>query len=89
MYSDATLYISGTQPVNVTINLNKGWNLVGYPFENKTVGQVKAELQAVMRIQGFDASVQYLVSDLKDTENLTSGNGYWFFCDSSIVWCGV
>ena len=31
MKEDKILTISGSMPKEITINLNKGWNLIGYP----------------------------------------------------------
>jgi hypothetical protein len=88
MTAPATLTITGTHPVQTSIPLCTGWNLIGYP----SVG-VKTVSTALSSISGkYDLVWQYRASDLadpwksynpsvpsslNDLTNMEPGFGYW------------
>ncbi len=71
-----------------SVNLEPGWNLVGYPsFDpSYTVGDLKAELGA-MRVEGFDpSSPPYYMRVLPDAYVLRAGESYWIELPGPATW---
>jgi len=90
MAASDTLTLSGTYPLETSITLCPGWNLVGYPSMS-----VQPVATALASIDGKYTLVrQYLASDLSDPwksystsvppdfndlKNMMPGYGYWIF----------
>ncbi|MHA1962570.1 MAG: NosD domain-containing protein, partial [Candidatus Thorarchaeota archaeon] len=85
---DSNLTVAGVVPTSTTINLQTGWNLVGFPSfdDNYTVADFKAAV-AVERIEGFDGSAPpYFLRVMTDGELMQAGFGYWIQMKSETVW---
>ncbi len=71
------LTIIGTEIENKTINLNDGWNLIGYPYlEEKNI----PELYTNARVYAYNNSQWYSYNPDKPSNTLTKftpGYGYW------------
>ena len=85
---DSNLTVAGVVPTSTTINLQAGWNPVGFPSfdENFTVADLKAAF-AVERIEGSDASAPpYFLRVMADGDLLQAGFGYWIRVGSETSW---
>jgi parallel beta-helix repeat protein len=85
---DSNLTVAGVVPTSTTIDLQAGWNLVGFPSfdDNYTVADLKAAV-AVERIEGFDGSAPpYFLRAMLDGDFLQAGFGCWIKVESPIVW---
>jgi hypothetical protein len=97
MKNDDTLILTGDIPNLTSIQLYKGWNLVGNPsFCIHSIDEVFSS------ISGYYAAIQwYDVEDGKDNwknyhiskpskyndlKYITSGRGYWLFVNDECVW---
>jgi parallel beta-helix repeat protein len=81
---DSNLTVAGVVPASTTINLQAGWNLVGFPSfdDNFTVADLKAAI-AVERIEGYDAlAPPYFLRAMLDGDFLQAGFGYWIKVES-------
>ncbi|MCJ2556784.1 MAG: FG-GAP-like repeat-containing protein [Candidatus Thermoplasmatota archaeon] len=86
--SEGNLTVIGLILPYHSIDLQQGWNLVGYPSFNAsyTVGDLKAELGA-MRVEGFDpSSPPYFMKVLPDAYVLKAGESYWIELPSPMTW---
>jgi ABC-type transport system substrate-binding protein len=84
----SNLTTAGLVPINTTIHLRKGWNLVGFPSFNLTyeVGDLLAATGAV-RIEGFNqSSIPHYLQKLTDTDTLRTGYGYWVSVGADAIW---
>jgi hypothetical protein len=75
---------TGTIPgVTVDIQLEVGWNLVGYP--SMTDRTVTDALFGVTydRIEGFDATGPYHLRKLTGNDWMTAGQGYWIYISTT------
>ncbi|MEE9115678.1 MAG: NosD domain-containing protein, partial [Thermoplasmata archaeon] len=85
---DSNLTVAGVVPTLTTINLQAGWNLVGFPsFDtNYTVADLKAVV-LVERIEGFDAfAPPYFLRVMADGNFLQAGFGYWIRVVTETSW---
>jgi hypothetical protein len=86
--SEGDLTVIGLiQPFH-SIDLEQGWNLVGYPSftATYTVGDLKAELGAV-RVEGFGpSSPPYFSRVLPDAYILKAGESYWIELPAPMTW---
>jgi parallel beta-helix repeat protein len=84
---ESNLTVAGIVPVETTIQLYAGWNLVGFPsFKNDyTVADLRAALP-IDRVEGFDASAPYYLKLLQDSDVLQAGYGYWLRLETDAVW---
>ncbi len=85
---DSNLTVAGVVPTSTTIDLQAGWNLVGFPSfdDNFTVADLKAAV-AVERIEGFDAlAPPYFLRAMLDGDFLQAGFGYWIRVESPAIW---
>jgi hypothetical protein len=79
-YIDFTGSIPG---VTVDIQLEIGWNLVGYPsMTDRTVTDALSTI-TYDRIEGFDATGPYHLKQLTGNDWMTAGQGYWILISSS------
>jgi len=81
--SDNYLTVAGMVPTNTTINLQAGWNLIGYPaFSSREVGDVFS-LIIPERLEGFDplSPPEYLKL-MDDSDLMTPCYGYWIKVDA-------
>ncbi len=85
---DSNLTVAGVVPTSTTIDLQAGWNLVGFPSfdDNYTVTDLKTSV-VVERIEGFDAlAPPYLLRVMNDVDFLQAGFGYWIRVESPAIW---
>jgi parallel beta-helix repeat protein len=85
---DSNLTVAGVVPSSTTINLQSGWNLVGFPSfsTDYTVADLKVAV-AVDRIEGFDALASpYFLRVVADGDFLQAGFGYWIRVGSNTSW---
>ena len=85
---DSNLTVAGVVPTSTTIDLQAGWNLVGFPSfdDNYTVADLKVAV-TVERIEGFDGLAQpYFLRALTDGDFLQAGFGYWIKVGSETIW---
>lgn len=84
---DSNLTVAGVVPVNTSIQLNTGWNLIGYPSFNttRTVFDLKAAVVS-SKVEGYDLLAPYHLRELGNVEILQAGYGYWVWVDQAIVW---
>jgi hypothetical protein len=85
--SDSQLSVAGLVPLQTTIHLVVGWNLVGYPsFIDRTVGAalVGATYQTVETFDPTDPP--WFLKKLSDTDLMFAGEGYWIHVSSDFDW---
>jgi parallel beta-helix repeat protein len=85
---DSNLTVAGVVPTSTTIDLQTGWNLVGFPSfdDNYTVADLRAAV-AVERIEGFDGLASpYFLRAMADGDFLQAGFGYWIRVASETSW---
>jgi parallel beta-helix repeat protein len=87
---DTIFVYNGTQPpVNQTIPLHPGWNLVGYPSltsHNRTMGlnnlEFDLEINAVWTYDSLAGSWE----ELGEPDNFRIGKGYWIHAKTDCDW---
>ena len=84
---DSNLTMAGVVPVQTTIHLCEGWNLVSFPSfsTSYSVAVLKVEI-GVTRVEGYDSSPPYHLRVLGDGEILQVGYGYWVKVKSDADW---
>jgi parallel beta-helix repeat protein len=85
---DSNLTVAGVVPMVTTINLQAGWNLVGFPSfdDSYTVANLKAVI-AADRVEGFDgAAPPYFLRAMTNGDLLQAGSGYWINTASDATW---
>ncbi len=85
---ECNLTVAGMVPASTDIQLDSGWNLVGFPSFNTSylVSDLKAEVGST-RVEGFDSSeLPHFLRVLGDTEVLQAGYGYWVRVEMDTVW---
>ena len=86
--NDTTLTVYGTPPVNASVQLYAGWNMVGYPAgddSNYTVADLKADTGATS-VEAYNSSAEYGTKVLDDSYVLKKGEAYWVNVPSDIIW---
>jgi hypothetical protein len=83
----SNLTLTGVVPVQTTIHLCEGWNLVSFPSfsTSYSVAVLKVEI-GVTRVEGYDSSPPYHLRVLGDGEILQAGYGYWVKVESDADW---
>lgn len=76
----------GTEPVSTSINLQAGWNLVGYPSLNEKPVSDALAGTGYDSIDGFNASAPYHITPLSDSYMMKPGAGYWVHVPADTVW---
>ena len=88
VYSTAngTLYGPGTNLGNRSIDLHKGWNLVGYPSSNntRTVEDVLSGVSYVY-VQAYNTSSGQ-IETLTPSDIMEPGKGYWIYVTEDSTW---
>ena len=85
---DSNLTVAGVVPTSTTIDLQAGWNLLGFPSfdDNYTVADLKAAV-VVERIEGYDGLASpYFLRVMNDSDFLQAGIGYWIRAGSEMSW---
>lgn len=83
----SNLTVTGVVPVQTTIHLYEGWNLVSFPSfsTSYSVAALKVEI-GVTRLEGYDPAPPYHLRVLGDGEILQAGCGYWVKVESDADW---
>ena len=95
MKEEATLTVSGSEPVSTTIPICDGWNLVGYPvLQNQpTANALNSIASAYTLVYGYDAAdladlwKQYdpnAAPFANDLQDMQAGAGYWIKANQAI-----
>jgi len=84
---NSNLTVAGVVPVQTTMHLYGGWNLVSFPSFNSsyTVADLKAGI-GVTRVEGCDPAPPYHLRVLGDAEVLQAGYAYWVRVDADTDW---
>ena len=94
MNQSANLAVNGTNPINKTINLLNGWNLISYLCNsNKNVTEVFGSIMnKVIVINGFESGVgggartyDPQLPEFSDLQELKPNYGYWVKMNQSAV----
>ncbi len=86
--ADSNLTVAGAVPAQTTIQLRKGWNLVGFPSLNTSfmVADLKATVP-VERVEAFDATAPpNFLRVLQDSDVLLAGHAYWVKVNQDTIW---
>jgi hypothetical protein len=85
--ADATLTIFGSLPVNTSIQLHAGWNLVGYPSMTPKLASDALASTGADGIAVYDGISPYII-DITDLANVTMqpGCGYWVHVFNETSW---
>ena len=78
--------VAGTVPTFTSIQLNMGWNLVGYPsFTNDTVQNLLTGI-TYDDIEGYDAVGPYHLIALNPTDVMHAGDAFWINLGTGAIW---
>ena len=86
--SDCNFTVAGIVPIQTTIHLHEGWNLVGFPsfHQDYTVMNLKVDVTAE-RTEGFDSlTPPYFLRLMLDGDILQPGYGYWVKVVDETIW---
>lgn len=82
------IVITGLVPKETSVQLQSGWNLIGFPSltSTYTVGDLVSQTGA-LRVEGFDSTnAPYFLKTLNASEIMQPGYGYWIWVDNDITW---
>jgi len=83
---DGILTLAGVQPVNTSINLYTGWNLVGYPSSTPSLASVTLPPEADM-VSVCDMGQPYYIRDEPPAAvTMSEGNAYWVRVTANCIW---
>jgi hypothetical protein len=83
---DGIIRVSGFAPVNESVQLKAGWNLVGYPsLTQRSVTDALLGLPYTS-VEGYSASDPYRLTTLAGGYMMTPGEAYWIQVSSDCVW---
>lgn len=79
------IIVEGSPAVNVSVQLNEGWNMVGYPLTVET-SAASVVNNTITTIKNFDGA--YPANPVSSLENLLPGSGYFIWSDGqeTISW---
>ncbi len=87
MVVDDVLVIEGTPPTSTYVELNTGWNMMGFPMNHNNTGGLPYEVD---KVGYFDVSQPYNIAYDFDPLNFTfnPGCGYWIHnpTEEILVW---
>ncbi|MCK4444702.1 MAG: exo-alpha-sialidase [Thermoplasmata archaeon] len=85
---DSYLTLAGMVPENTTIQLEGGWNLVGFPsFDGDYKVRDLVEETGAGRVEGYDLlSPPFHLAVLADFDSLSAGCGYWVRVEAPSIW---
>ena len=76
----------GTIPQAISVQLQAGWNLIGYPsFILRTMGEAFSTISH-SRAEGFDATSPESLRRFYDSDDMVPGDGYWIKLDAASTW---
>ncbi|MCK4367854.1 MAG: hypothetical protein KAW84_07920, partial [Thermoplasmata archaeon] len=85
---DGNFLVAGVVPDQTTIQLLKGWNLIGFPSfrDGYQVADLMAETGAT-RVEGFDqAAPPYYLQVLPSNQFMVAGEAYWVYVPDTASW---
>ncbi|MFQ5909903.1 MAG: hypothetical protein ACE5IJ_04185, partial [Thermoplasmata archaeon] len=85
---DGNLLVAGVVPDETTIQLRRGWNLIGFPSfrQDYQVADFMTDTGAT-EIEGFDqASPPYYLRVLASNEFMVAGEAYWVYVPATTAW---
>lgn len=78
---DGFINVSGTETSGGTINVEVGWNMIGWPTTadgTYTLGDLKADNPGLIdRVEKYDGAAPYRITQMLDAEFFYRGNAYW------------
>lgn len=82
-----TLNSTGTVPTSTIININTGWQLVGYPSETSRLAVNTLPIPPVDMIGIWNPLPPY-IQDITNfnTVTMSPGNGYWVHASADCIW---
>jgi hypothetical protein len=84
---DSNLTVAGIVPAQVTMHLQKGWNLVSFPSFNTSYTAYNLKMDTgALRVEGYDPTFPYHLRVLGDAEVLQAGYGYWVRVQENLDW---
>jgi len=84
---NSNLTVAGIVPLSYTVQLHAGWNLVGFPSQEKFYAVANLNAVNKLRVEGFDPSAPpYFLRVLQDFERLSTGYGIWIKVATSSSW---
>lgn len=86
MIEPGTLTVYGSPSNYTEIQMYAGWNLVSYPSIVPETIIDSLSGTGYDRVEGFNASAPYLISQLPDTYLMQPGEGYWVRVPVDAVW---
>jgi parallel beta-helix repeat protein len=80
---NSSLTIAGIVPVNVSLPLSQGWNLIGYPsMVTRQLGDLLTNVQW-SRAEGFvNTSSPYFLTQVYDSDQVSPGGSLWIHVTS-------
>lgn len=85
---DCNLTVAGIVPIQTSIHLRKGWNLVGFPSFQQDYAVVGLKTDVVAeRVEGFEAlTPPYFLKLMLNVDILQPGYGYWVKVADEVTW---
>ncbi len=86
---DVSLDVEGTVPSGASINVKRGWNLVGYPRSSGegVAGELASLGSTVVQIKNlersYDPSIDFFLNTLS---TMAPGSGYWLKVEAAGTW---
>lgn len=83
--SSSEIVMTDLVPLDTTIHLRSGWNLIGFPSfaSNYTVAMLRSEI-SVLRVEGYSSiNLPHHLRVLQDIDVLQTGQGYWILTDTN------
>ena len=78
-------YLNLGIPLDETVDLVTGWNLVGYPSLTPALAYDTLPI-TVTKIAAFDSGQPYNVREVSLTTAMSEGNAYWVYSTASTIW---
>ena len=86
---DVSLDVEGTVPSGASINVKRGWNLVGYPRPNGegVAGELASLGSTVVQIKNLESSYDPSIPSFLNTlSTMAPGSGYWLKVEAAGTW---
>ncbi len=86
--NDCNLTVAGIVPIQTSIQLRKGWNLIGFQSfqQDYMVADLKTDVGAE-RVEGFEAlTPPYFLRLMLNGDDLRTGYGYWVKVADETTW---
>ena len=80
------LCLTGFLPNNLTYELKKGWNLVGYPAFTTHTTQFLLTGVPYDMVYGYDKDEMYNIMKLESINTITTMRGFWVHVTEDYIW---